>query len=238
MKAYRSHERPNCSDDTQRAPNSSRATRRSISSATRCGSNTASRRTRSKRTGAISAVRRLACRRRATASIDTDHRSRLNGYRRRVSSDKATSANRRLSVFRRYYAWARARASHGRRSHVEAALGKTAAALSQDAQRSAGRSAAACARHRDVARPARPHDARTDVRERPARDRTGHAEDGRDQPERRRLARDGQGLEGAPDPVRRRRRMAGSSGICASRARRCSARAPPMRSSSPHAARA
>jgi hypothetical protein len=82
-----------------------------------------------------------------------------------------------------------------------AAGGPPAAARAQDPDRGPGGGPAGRARRGHAAGPARPHHAGADVRQRPARERAGHAADLQRQPERRRAARAGQGQQGAPGAV-------------------------------------
>ncbi len=95
-----------------------------------------------------------------------------------------------------------ARAPDHGRSHAAPAVGTPAAARAQDPDRGPGRGAAGRPRRGHAAGPARPHHAGTDVRQRPARERTRRAQDLQRQHERRRAARAGQRQQGAPGAVR------------------------------------
>ena len=94
---------------------------------------------------------------------------------RATPAARATSANRRLTVFKRYYRWALREHLIERRPDAAPGAARQPLRVPKSADRGAGRGVARRARRRDAARPARPHDARADVRERTARQRAGGA---------------------------------------------------------------
>ena len=103
-----------------------------------------------------------------------------------MTGSKATSANRRLTVFKRYFRWAlRERLITAdptlRLQSAKQPLRVPKTLTEAQVEALAGR--AGCGH---AAGPARPHHARTDVCERPARERAGHAQDIQRQHERRR----------------------------------------------------
>ncbi len=169
----------------------------------RCGSRTACRRRPWRPTGATWSCMPRWLQAGQGRGIDATRESTCwPTWPQRHAATRATTANRRLSVFKRYCRWALREHLIDRRPDAEAGARARAAARAQELERGAGRSAAGRARRGHAAGPARPHDDRADVRQRPARERAGDAEDRAPEPGRRRAARHRQGREGAPGALR------------------------------------
>ncbi len=156
----------------------------------------------------------------------------------RHAGSRATSANRRLTVFKRFFRWAlRERVVHADPS-LRLRNARQALRVPKTPVRGPGRGIAGCARRGRAAGAARSRDARVDVRQRPARQRTGGSQDRAAGTGRRRAARDRQGGQGARLAVRRRGAWLAHALPGRGARRRSSTARPATRCSSPRAARA